>query len=94
MTDTSIEASYRGHTYLIRVCPCPDAEDGWGAEYAELGPDGRLRYWTPVVQLGALLRRPPRSAEEAVRSVKLEIIAMHEVLSRFFPDQYDQAGDS
>ncbi len=89
MTDTIVEASYRGHTYVIRVCPCPDAEDGWAAEYAELGPDGGVRYWTPVRQLGVLLRRPPRSAAEAIRSVKLEIIAMHQVLARLFPDEYD-----
>ena len=89
MTDTIVETSYRGHTYVIRVCPCPDAEDGWAAEYAELGPDSAVRYWTTVVQVGALLRRPPRSAAEAIRSVKLEIIAMHQVLARLFPDEYD-----
>ena len=88
MADTIVETHYLGHTYIIRVYPCPDAEDGWGAEYAELGPDGDIRYWTPVRQLGVLLRRPPRSAAEAVESVKLEIIAMHEVLGRLFPGQY------
>jgi hypothetical protein len=89
MTDTIVSATYRGHRYVIRVYPDPEAADGWGGEYAELGLDGRLEYWTPVVELGALLRRPPQSAEEAVRSVKLEIIAMHEVLSRFFPGHYE-----
>jgi hypothetical protein len=89
MTDTTVQASYRGHTYVIRVYPCPDAEDGWGAAYAEVRPDGRVRYWPPVVQLGALLRRPPQSAAEAIRSVKLEIIAMHQVLGRLFPGQYE-----
>ncbi len=89
MIDTIVSDQYLGHSYVIRVFPDHDGEDGWGGEYAELGLDGRLEYWTPVVELGALLRRPPQSAEEAVRSVKLEIIAMHEVLSRFFPGHYE-----
>ncbi len=89
MTDTIVSGTYLGHRYVIRVYPDPEAADGWGGEYAELDVDGRLEYWTPVVELGTLLRRPPESAAEAIRSVKLEIIAMHEVLSRFFPGRYE-----
>ena len=94
VADTIIRSTYLGHTYVIRVYPDPQVEDGWSGAYAELAADGRLCYGTPVVHLGALLRRPPQSAAEAIRSVKLEIIAMHEALSRFFPDQYNQTVDS
>ncbi len=89
MAHTISGGTYLGHRYMIRVYPDPEAMDGWGGEYAEFAPNGRVNYWTPVTQLGALLRRPPASAEEAIRSVKLEIIAMHEVLGRLFPGQYE-----
>ena len=89
VTETIIHGTYLGHRYVMRVYSDPEAADGWVGAYAEIDPDGGVRYWTPVAHLGALLGRPPRSAEEAVRSVKLEIIAMHEALSRFFPGQYE-----
>ncbi len=89
MTETITSGTYLGHRYVIRVYPDPQAEDGWGGAYADIGPDGRLRYWTTVAQLGALLGRPPRSAAEAIRSVKLEIIALHQVRARLFPGQDD-----
>ncbi len=89
VADTITRGTYLGHDYVIRVYPDPRVEDRWSGAYAELAAAGRLCYGTPVVHLGALLGRPPQSAAEAVRLVKLEIIAMHEALSRFFPDQYD-----
>jgi hypothetical protein len=89
MIDTIVSDQYLGHSYVIRVFPDHDGEDGWGGEYAEVNRDGRVHYWTTVPQLGTVFGRPPRSATDAIRLVKLEIVSMHQVLARLFPHDYE-----
>jgi hypothetical protein len=85
MTETILCSTYRGHRYVLRVYPDPQAADGWGGGYAAIEPDGGVRAWTAVLHLAALLRRRPRSAAEALQAVKLAIITRHEALTRFVP---------
>ncbi len=89
MIDTIVSDQYLGHSYVIRVFPDQAASGDWGGEYAEVSHDGRVHYWTTVPRLGTVFGRPPRSASDAIRLVKLEIVSMHQVLARLFPHEYE-----